>query len=1066
MNKPGNKLLYTLRLLRNTIYTILILIAAVNQTTAQPDGVKFDHIGLEEGLSQSTVTAIVQDARGFMWFGTQDGLNRYDGYSVKVYMNDPTDTNSISDNGVWSLLSDSRGDLWIGTEHGGLNRYVYSENRFYHYTSKSDDPASISDNYVLALFEDSNHDIWIGTHSGGLNRFNRSKQTFTRFLFAAQNDSVDSKENNVRSICEDSTGNLWIATGQGLFKMKPRELNFNGVHYTHYRHNHLDPNSLSSDNINNLFFDSHGILWIGTWGAGINSFDPKTGKFSRYVNDVKNSGSVSCSLINSIYNHSSRTGQELWIGTYDCGLFLKNIKYKTTVKYLDENVLTLYEDKSGILWIGTFENGVRILDKRKNKFVHYFENPDKTGGLNSNAIIGILLDKDRELWIAALGNVLTRYDKSRKNTTGYTLGSGSNTVSGQIYISALTESVDGNIWAGTFSGGLYRFNKKSGKFRHYKHDVKNKNSLLSDDVTSLCYDAESNVLWIGYFNGGISSYALSKEVFTHFYPDDKNPKTIPRGFISTIYIAKHSGLWAGIAGKGAVHFLTESNSFKRYQDGSSVSDFAAKHKGTRINNNFVFSIYEDDQGIIWLGTKGGGLNRYNPLTDSFTNYTVENDLPNNVVYGIEADKFGSLWLSTNKGLSRFTPQTGKFRNYDAKDGLQSNEFSEQAHFASPDGELFFGGVNGFNSFYPEEIEDNEYVPPVYLTAFKIFNEALILPDPIPPGKPIELSHSQNFFSFEFVALNYTLPEKNRYAYMIEGFDRDWHYVTAGQRTASYTNLDPGEYILLVKASNNDGIWNNAGSSIKIIVKPPYWMTLWFQIPLGLLIMLILILLYRFRVNKLLEVERIRSSIALDLHDDIGSTLTEIALYSDVSLRELRSELIKNSLNGRFRKIENLLESIGKTSRRLIDAMNDIVWAVDPKNDSFESFLLRIKTQTAQMLGVKGIDYKIEIQDRVSNLNLPLMYRRQLHLIFKEALNNVIRHARAKNVEVEMKKVGQSFLMIITDDGIGINTAPVKGGNGLNSMKKRASILKGDLEIEPAGDGGTRIELTVDLRYIN
>ncbi|HSD64648.1 MAG TPA: ATP-binding protein, partial [Ignavibacteriaceae bacterium] len=253
---------------------------------------------------------------------------------------------------------------------------------------------------------------------------------------------------------------------------------------------------------------------------------------------------------------------------------------------------------------------------------------------------------------------------------------------------------------------------------------------------------------------------------------------------------------------------------------------------------------------------------------------------------------------------------------------------------------------------------------------------------------------------------------------------------------------------------------------KIIVKPPFWMTLWFQVPVVLFVLIILILLYRFRVKKLLEVERIRSSIALDLHDDIGSTLTEIALYSDVSLRELRSEMIQNSLNGSYRKIENLLENIGKTSRRLIDAMNDIVWAVDPKNDSFESFLFRIKTQTAQMLGIKEIDYKFDIQDKVSNLRLPLLLRRQLHLIFKEALNNVIRHAQAKNVAVKMKKEGQSFVMTIKDDGVGIKINPEKKGNGLSNMKKRASLLNGVLEIVSSEDEGTKIVLTIDLGGIN
>lgn len=1041
-----------MRILSHTIYTVLTGLVFIIRLTAQPAGIEFGKISLEQGLSQSTVTSIVQDARGFMWFGTQDGLNRYDGYNIKVFLHNPDDSNSISDNGIWCLLSDSRGDLWIGTERGGLNRYIYSENKFYHFTNKLNVPFTISDNYVLCLFEDSKHNIWAGTQNGGLNLFNRSTQTFTHFSFSS---------NSIRSITEDNNGNLWAATGQGLIKFSLAKL-YPGK-FDHFSYNALDPNSLSSNNINNIFFDKNGLLWIGTWGAGINTYDTETSKFNRYLNDIGSLANISHSLINSICETSTTTEKGIWIGTYDGGLYFNNIKNKTLVKYLDENVLTLYEDKSGILWVGTFGNGVRILDKQKHKFVHHYDNPDKTGDQLGNPVISILSDKDDELWVATLGNALTRYDRYRKKLTRYTIGVNSTTAK-QTYISTLSESSDGTIWIGTFSGGLYSFDEKSGKFKQYRHNKTN-NSPISNDISTLEYDKKSNILWLGYLNGGISSFDLSKKLFKHFYPDDNSPKTIPVGLISAIYTGNKTGLWVGIAEKGVARFIEKNNYFKIYLTKSSQPEFNINNNSS-LTNNYIFSIYEDDDGLVWFGTKGGGLNRYDPVADSFTNFTVKDGLPNDVVYGIEPDKNGSLWLSTNKGLSKFNPKTGEFRNYDKNDGLQSNEFSEQAHFVSSRGEIFFGGVNGFNTFFPDEIEDNKYIPPVYLTDFKIFDESRALPDPLLNDKPIELSHSQNFFSFEFVALNYTLPEKNRYAYMLEGFDKEWHYVTATQRQAIYTNLDPGKYILRVRGSNNDGIWNYIGASVKIIVKPPFWMTLWFQVPVVLFVLMILILLYRFRVKKLLEVERIRSSIALDLHDDIGSTLTEIALYSDVSLRELRSEMIQNSLNGSYRKIENLLENIGKTSRRLIDAMNDIVWAVDPKNDSFESFLFRIKTQTAQMLGIKGIDYKFDIQDKVSNLRLPLLHRRQLHLIFKEALNNVIRHAQAKNVAVKMKKEGQSFVMTIKDDGVGIKINPEKKGNGLSNMKKRASLLNGVLEIVSSEDEGTKIELTIDLGGIN
>ncbi|HSD62652.1 MAG TPA: two-component regulator propeller domain-containing protein, partial [Ignavibacteriaceae bacterium] len=725
-----------MRILSHTIYTVLTGLVFIIRLTAQPAGIEFGKISLEQGLSQSTVTSIVQDARGFMWFGTQDGLNRYDGYNIKVFLHNPDDSNSISDNGIWCLLSDSRGDLWIGTEHGGLNRYVYAENKFYHFTNKLNVPFTISDNYVLCLFEDSKHNIWAGTHNGGLNLFNRSTQTFTHFSFSS---------NSIRSITEDNNGNLWAATGQGLIKFSLAKL-YPGK-FDHFSYNALDLNSLSSNNINNIFFDKNGLLWIGTWGTGINTYDTETSKFNRYLNDIGSLTNISHSLINSIRETSTTTEKGIWIGTYDRGLYFNNIKNKTLVKYLDENVLTLYEDKSGILWVGTFGNGVRILDKQKHKFVHHYDNPDKTGDQLGNPVISILSDMDDKLWVATLGNVLTRYDRYRKKLTRYTIGVNSTTAE-QTYISTLSESSDGTIWIGTFSGGLYSFDEKSGKFKQYRHNKTN-NSPISNDISTLEYDKKSNILWLGYLNGGISSFDLSKKLFKHFYPDDNNPKTIPVGLISAIYTGNKTGLWVGIAEKGVARFIEKNNYFKIYLTKSSKPEFNINNNSS-LTNNYIFSIYEDDDGLVWFGTKGGGLNRYDPVADSFTNFTVKDGLPNDVVYGIEPDKNGSLWLSTNKGLSKFNPKTGKFRNYDKNDGLQSNEFSEQAHFVSSRGEIFFGGVNGFNTFFPDEIEDNKYIPPVYLTDFKIFDESRALPDPLLNDAPIELSHSQNFFSFEFV----------------------------------------------------------------------------------------------------------------------------------------------------------------------------------------------------------------------------------------------------------------------------------------------------------------------------
>ncbi|MBI5472876.1 MAG: hypothetical protein HY961_11075, partial [Ignavibacteriae bacterium] len=459
---------------------------------------------------------------------------------------------------------------------------------------------------------------------------------------------------------------------------------------------------------------------------------------------------------------------------------------------------------------------------------------------------------------------------------------------------------------------------------------------------------------------------------------------------------------------------------------------------------------------------GGGLNRFDTATKHFDYFTEQEGLPNNVIYGILPDAHGNLWLSTNKGISRFTPQSKMFRNYDLKDGLQGNEFNQGSHFASKRGELFFGGLNGLNAFFPDNIRDNGYVPPVYLTNFKVFDTPI--PGPIVRTgiDPIQLSYAENFFSFELVALNFTSPEKNQYRYMLEGLDKDWIAVNSLRRYASYTNLDPGEYVLRIKGSNNDGVWNEQGAAIGIVIVPPYWKTLWFQALVVFAAAGILFLMYRYRVNKLLEIERIRSSIAVDLHDDIGSTLTEIALYSDVGLREVRARAVEKHLNGKLNKVESLLEDIGSTSRGLIDAMNDIVWAVDPKNDSFEFLLLRMKNHAARMFDAKGINYEIDIPEAISHLHLPLQFRRRFYLIFKEAINNILRHAHPTKVQLTIRKEGRSLVMAIVDDGRGFDVRAESQGNGLNNMQKRAQSLNGTQTVDSEMRKGTTVKLRATI----
>jgi len=1029
---------------KNIIPVVAFGVVEVGDLAAQALSVRFDQIGLEQGLSQSTVNAIVQDAQGFMWFGTQDGLNRYDAYSITVFKHDPSDSTSISDNAIWCLVSDRNGDVWVGTEHGGLNRYVISEDRFYHYRHDPNDSTTISDNYVRCLFEDSNQDIWIGTRNNGLNRYNRATGTFTRFL-SDDKDITSLSSNHVWAICEDHSRNLWIATSRGLSQLRGDGQDWvsNAPRFVRYYDIASDPNSLSSNNTRALYVDSSGTLWIGTQGGGLNRFDEKTRSFKRYLHDAKDPNSVPSNFIWSIYEDSKGL---LWTATYDAGLSMFDFRTDTFVGYNNDEVLTIYKDLSGILWFGTFASGVKTYDQRKNWFKHHSDDPSNASG---NAAFAILEDRDDELWVGTYGNGLKRYappnkvgDRRLKKT--YVFNPRNQNSLGSNKVISLCESSDGSIWTGT-TGGLNRFNKRTGIITRFRHESGNHDSIGFDVITSLHEDS-SGRMWIGNDIGGIGIFHRLTNTFEHLKPDDKNPHTLLGTSIGAIYEDKQKTIWVGTFGGGLHRYAPETHSFYRISIPLETSPVGSIGAGAHANT--VCTIAEDDSGFIWFGMMGIGLIRYDQSNDSFAFYTQKHGLPNDNIWGILPDKSGNLWLSTNKGISKFNLKTKQFKNYNVQDGLQSNEFNRGSYFVSSRRELFFGGMNGVTAFFPESIRDNEYVPPVYLTSFRVLDKSLELPTSISSTKQVELSYSENFFSFGFVALNYTSPEKNQYAYMLEGFDNDWHKVSAQQRYASYTNIDPGEYVLRVKASNNDGLWNETGTSIVIVVTPPFWMTWWFRMLLTAGVIGLVVAVHNYRVAQLLKIERIRVQIATDLHDEIGSSLGSIVLRSRTLQKEKRWT----------KRSKEELARIHRTAMQTAGMLRDIVWLVNPDFDKLDDMILRMK-DTAQSL-LAGISYEFIAPDEVLLTRLSPEIRRIIFLSYKEILHNIAKHSKATEARIEVYTVNGMFHLEVSDNGMGfdINSNTASGGTGLKNVRKRMAVVEGQVDIQSAPNQGTTIAL--------
>ena len=787
--------------------------------------IQFEHITTEQGLSQSCILSILQDSQGFMWFGTQDGLNKYDGYQFTVYKYNEFDSHSISDNFITSIYEDKSGILWVGTGNGGLNKYDQKTQQFTQYKLDPKNSNSLGSNRILSIYEDKLGTLWIGTGNGGLNKFDRNTKQFTRYIHNPRKpDSL--ADNTVFSIHEDKLGTLWIGTSGGLDKFNRETQQF-----THYTHDPTNSSSLSNNTVLLIYEDQLGKLWIGTNGGGINQFNYETGQFTHYTHDIANPNSLSHNTVSSIAE--DRFGN-LWLVTSSWygnsyGTTLDKFEPKTekfthythdsaNPNSLSENtVASIWRDNSGMLWVGTGFSGINKLDQKDRKFTHYKHDLANPNSLITNHVMSIYEDKAGLLWIGTEDG-LDKFDRKTGKFTHYTHDPDNPNSLSNNGVWSTYEDHFGTLWIGTFGGGLNKFDRETGKFTHYTHDPDNPNSLSDDTVTSI-YEDHTGTLWLGTFSGGLNQFNYKTGKFIHYTHDPNNPHSLSDNNIWSIY-EDHSGtLWMGSYGGGGLNkFNRQTRQFINYKHDPNDPN--------SLSNNNVISIYEDQSGILWITTYGGGLNKFDREKEQFTHYSKKDGLPSTSLLGILCEENGTLWISTTKGISKFNPKTETFRNYDVDNGLQGNEFDGvKAYLKSKTGEMFFGGLNGFNSFYPERVKDNPHIPPIVLTDFKKFNESVKLKTAIAETKEIKLSYKDNFFGFEFAALDYTNPKKNQYAYKLEGFDKDWIY-TGTRRYASYTNLDGGTYIFRVKGSNNDGVWNEQGTSIKISITPPPWKTWW------------------------------------------------------------------------------------------------------------------------------------------------------------------------------------------------------------------------------------------------
>jgi signal transduction histidine kinase/ligand-binding sensor domain-containing protein/CheY-like chemotaxis protein len=884
----------------------------------------FERIPPQKWLYQSNVNCITQDKQGFIWFGTNNGLNRYDGFGVTTYQHDPHDQNSLSHNFVNDIFIDEQGFFWIGT-WGGLNKFDPKTNHFTRYKNDAKLANTLSNNDVKSITEDVQGNLWIGTHGGGLNRFDKVNGKFYAYTFSSRNpNSVksnfitkvfksskgqlfiisrgginiynkekdhflsigDDKKNehndilrNVNCIYEDQYNTIWLGTDNGLVSIASGANKLDV--YTHQANN---KNSLNNNRVNSIIEDHNRMLWVGT-NDGLNIFDQRKNQFSLVQNDPNDPNSLSNNDIRHLFKDKSGT---LWVIAVDGvnlfsrlrGRFMKFQRDPNNSQTLiSNNVKCFYQDTSGLIWIGTRE-GLSAFD-RKSRTFRNFTNEGKPNGLSSNEINVILIDKSKRMWVGT-------------------------------------------------PNGLNLFDATTNTAVTYRYDRINTNNL-NNEVNAI-YEDRKGTLWIG-LRKGLARFNPEEGYFDIFKPDPTVTETQINNSVYTILEDRFGSLWVGTLGGGLSELNRENGKFTSYKYSASDS--------TSISHNSVISLHEDKFGFFWVGTYGGGLNRFDRKNKVFQNFTTQSGLPNDLIYKILEDAKGNIWISTGKGIAKFDTKSKTARNYDVLDGLQSNEFNMNSGLKTSAGYMLFGGIAGFNIFHPDSILENNYVPPIVITSFKVLNKTYLLNDEI-----VELSYNQNYLTFEFSALSYPLSDKNLFAYYLEGFDKDWIY-SGSRRQVSYSNLEPGTYTFRVKGSNSDGLWNEEGKSIQIIILTPFWKTWWFISLIGIFFAGSLYTGYTIRIravnaqNVLLERKvRLRTS-ELEKATNQARTLmlsaekankSKSAFLANMS-HEIRTPLngilgfadllIKSNPTEENRKYIELIRSSGDTLLKLLSDILDL-----------------------------------------------------------------------------------------------------------------------------------------------
>lgn len=1050
---------------------LLTAFAAAPANLAQD--ILFERLSLSTGLTQTSIHDLFQDRDGFLWIGSRTGIGRYDGYTFRFFRHDEGDPGSLSHNVVNVFHEDGLGRLWIGT-------------------------------------------------GSGLNLFDRRRERFTVYL-----PDEDSKgpANIINRILGDGAGGLWLGTWDGLFHFDPETGGFQP-----FRHDPDDPGSLAESHVEALAHGPSGQIWIGTSGEGVDAFDPKDGTFQHHRPDPEDPKALASGSITALYQDS---GGRLWIGTHD-GLHWRDgegafHRLAGPTAAATSQVSDILEDPSGALWVGLHTGGLVLVDRETLAAVQLQHRRYDPRSLSSDTVQSLLVDRSGVLWVGTRGGGLNKGIRRgfvRYLLAGHPAGND---------VTAVHADNLGRVWIGTQQAGLTELDRRTGAVRTYRHEEARPESLTDDYVAAILLDRRGT-LWVATLGGGLDRLESPSGGFVHYRPREGDPSSLPSPYVHSLFEDRAGTLWVGTYGEGVSRYRPGTDDFKTYA-------YRGKNEAIAKRANIILTLGEEAAGGLWLGTRNG-LARFSPeasgdaafryyrhdpgdpksLSDDFVNAILDggdshlwlgthggldrfdvtagsvdrlgerHERLSGVVHGVLGGEDGRLWVAVLGGLLRFDPATEEIRAFDVHDGLQGEAFNIGASYRSPTGELFFGGTNGLNAFRPGDIAMNRRPPQVVVTSFKVFDHERDLS----PGDAIVLKPQENYFSFEYAALDFTDPEHNRYAYRLEGVDREW--VDAGSRRfASYTNLDPGSYVFRVKASNSDGVWNEEGVAVDLEVLPPYYKLWWFRLGMVLALALLLWGGHHYRLHELRQSHQSLEDLNATLREEnerrLGVESENRKMIAELIAQKAESERLARTFAHDLRNpLVTIRSYLGVLKKDIDDEDTDKishdVEVIDEATATMAEMLhaLLELSEIGRGLGtVEDVSMAEVAGQAVSELARSLVRRgvsvavgnglptvrgerRRLRELLVVLLDNAIEHmgeVSGPYVEIDARRDGDDDVCFVRDNGVGIEPRyqervfgvfeqldPKEGGSGIGlpKAKRIVELHGGRIWIESEGGG--------------